>query len=199
MKMYDLGRSFLVAAFALAALFVWTPVHSAPAEPNSPKIRDVLVIEKKGRLMAFVSLKEAFTSKLFEIVQSGVTTRFTFEIVLMRNRALIYDSVVKKQTLTHQVKYDTLKKAYTFSAKNGTDERTQKVTKSRGEMVDWMSEINGHAVIQVRDLEPGNGYYLQVRAKLNSVNFAFPFNYMLAFLDIKTPWVSSSSFTAGGM
>ncbi len=199
MKIYGLERTFWVAVFVLAALFVWTPSHSAPAEPKSPEIHDILVIEKKGRLMAFGSLKEAFTSKIFEIVHSGVTTRFTYEIALMRNRALIYDSVVKKQTLVHQVKYDTLKKAYTFSAKNGTDERTQKVTKSRSEMVDWMSEINGHAVIQVHDLEPGNGYYLQIRAKLNSVNFAFPFNYLLAFLDIKTPWVSSSSFSAGGM
>ena len=172
-----------------------------PLRPSlkSPEIHDVLVIEKKGRLMAFLSLKEAFTSKLFEIVNSGVTTRFTYEIVLMRNRTLMYDSVMKKQTLVHQVKYDTLKKAYTFSAKNGTDERIQKVTKSRGEMVDWMSGVNGHAVIQVRDLEPDGGYYLQVRAKLNSVNFAFPFNYMLAFLDQKTTWVSSPSFSAGGM
>ena len=189
----------MVAAFVLAAVFAWTPAQSAPAEPDPPEIHDVLVIEKKGRLMAFVSLEKAFTSKLFEIVHSGVTTRFTFEIALMRNRTLIYDSVVKKQTLVHQVKYDILKKAYTFSAKNGTDERIQKVTKSRGEMVDWMSGINGHAVIQVRNLEPGNGYYLQVRAKLNSVNFAFPFNYLLAFLDIKTQWVSSPSFSAGGM
>lgn len=149
--------------------------------------------------MAFLSLKEAFPPKLFEAVHSGVTTRFTFEINLMRNRALIYDSVVKKQTLVHQVKYDTLKKAYTFVAQNGTDERTQKVTKSKNEMMDWMSEINGHAVIQTQELDPEASYYIQVRAKLDSVNFSFPFNYMLAFLSRNTSWASSTSFRAGGM
>ncbi len=199
MKMYGLERSFLMTTIVLAAALAWTPAHSAPAGAGTPRIHDVLVIEKKGRLMAFMSLEEAFTPKLFEIIHSGVTTRFTFEIALMRGRTLIYDSAVKKQTLVHQVKYDTLKKAYTFSAQNGTDERTQKVTKNRAEMVDWMSGVNGHAVMQVRDLEPGDGYYLQVRAKLNSVNFAFPFNYMLGFLDQKTPWASSLPFNAGGM
>ena len=99
MKTYGLERLSLVAAFVLAAVFAWTPAQSAPAEPDPPEIHDVLVIEKKGRLMAFVSLEKAFTSKLFEIVHSGVTTRFTFEIALMRNRTLIYDSVVKKQTI----------------------------------------------------------------------------------------------------
>ena len=199
MKSYALERSFLVAAAVVAAALAWAPAHSAPIDPLPPSIHDVVVIEKKGRLMALMSLKKAFTSKLFEVVHSGVTTRFTFEIALMRNRALIYDSVVKKQTLVHQVKYDTLKKTYTFNAQNGTDERTQKITKSQGEMVDWMSEINGHAVIQVRDLDSDGDYYLQVRAKLNSVNFAFPFNYMLSFLDQNTPWTSSLSFSAGGM
>ncbi len=188
-----------MVAAALAAALAWAPAHSAPTDPPPPAIHDVVIIEKKGRLMAFMSLEKAFTSKLFEVVHSGVTTRFTFEIALMRNRALIYDSVVKKQTLVHQVKYDTLKKTYTFSAQNGTDERTQKITKSRGEMVDWMSEINGHVVIQVRDLNSDGSFYLQVRAKLNSVNFAFPFNYMLSFLDQKTPWTSSLPFSAGGM
>lgn len=198
MKIYGLERFFLMVMIVLL-VFAWTPAHSATASEEIPRIQDVLIVEKKGRLMAFMSLKDAFTSKLLEIVHSGVTTRFTFEIALMRGRPLIYDSIVKKQTLVHQVKYDTLKKAYTFSSKNGTDEKTQKITKNRAEMVDWMSEINGHAVMQVRDVEPGEGYYLQVRAKLNSVDFAFPFNYMLGFLDEKTPWVSSLPFNAGGM
>ena len=139
MKIYGLERSFLMAMIVLAVL-AWTPAHSAPSSEDIPNIKDVLVVEKKGRLLAFMSLKDAFTSKLFEVVHSGVTTRFTFEIALMRSRTLIYDSVVKKQTLVHQVKYDTLKKAYTFSSKNGTDERTQKITKNRAEMMDWMSE-----------------------------------------------------------
>lgn len=194
----NLMRSFLAVA-VLAASLAGRPAYSAPADTVPPSIGDVVVIQKKGRLVAFMSLKDAFTPELFEVIRSGVTTRFTFEIALMRNRTLLYDPVVKKQTLVHQVKYDTLKKVYTFRAQNGTDERTQKVTKNRGEMMDWMSEINGHSVIQVRDLEPGDGYYLQVRAKLNSVNFPFPFNYMLSFLDRNTPWISSRSFSAGGM
>lgn len=199
MKLYHLAKFLLAVTLVLGWSLAENPVHSATADSKPPEIQDVLVIEKKGRLMAFLSLKEAFSPKVFEVVHSGVTTKFTFEINLMRNRALIYDPAIKKQTLVHQVKYDTLKKSYTFISQNGTDEKTQKVTQSLGEMVDWMSEVNGHAVAQVRELDPDSKYYLQVRAKLNSVDFSFPFNYMLGFLDDYTSWVTSDAFNSSGM
>ena len=65
--------------------------------------------------------------------------------------------------------------------------------------MDWMAEINGHAMAQIEKLNPNSRYYIQVRAKLNSVDFAFPFNYMLAFLSKTTDWTISLPFDAKGM
>jgi hypothetical protein len=175
------------------------PASAASPGAPAPEIRDIAVVEKKGRLLAFASLSGGFTPKVFEAIRSGVTTRFTFEIALMRDRPLIYDTEVFRRTIVHQVKYDTLKKAYTFTSKNGSDEKLVKVTKDRKVLMDWMREINGHPIAQVRDMDPNQRYYLQARANLNSVSFSFPFNYMLFFLENKTAWHASPTFGAKGM
>ncbi len=199
-KFYTLWRAAGALAALLACLLVpAAPAPAAAAEAAAPEIRDIAVVEKQGRLLAFASLSGGFTPKVFEAIRSGVATRFTFEIALMRDRPLIYDTEVFRRTIVHQVKYDTLKKAYTFSSKNGSDEKIVKVTKNLKVMMDWMREINGRVIAQVRDMDPNQRYYLQARANLNSVNFAFPFNYMLFFLENKTAWHASPTFGAKGM
>ncbi len=187
--------ALLVSGMMLAT----SPTLAAPESKSTPEIRDVAVVKKKGRLLAFVSLGKAFSPKVFEALHSGVTTRFTYEIALMRDRTILFDIEVDRQTLSHQVKFDALKKAYTFTSQNGSDEKIVKVTKGRKKMMDWMAEINGHPIVKTRALDPKARYYLQVRANLNSVKFAFPFNYMLSFLNSKTPWAASPAFGAKGM
>ena len=198
-KFYTLWRVAGALAALLACLLAPAAPASAGAAAATPEIRDIAVVEKQGRLLAFASLSGGFTPKVLEAIRSGVTTRFTFEIALMRDRLLIYDTQVFRRTIVHQVKYDTLKKAYTFSSKNGSDEKLMKVTKNLKIMMDWMREINGRVIAQVRDMNSNQRYYLQARANLNSVNFAFPFNYMLYFLENKTAWHSSPTFGAKGM
>ncbi|MFC1491423.1 DUF4390 domain-containing protein [Nitrospinota bacterium] len=199
MNSYALRGPLAALAAFLVVAFLVVPAFAASGKEAPHEIRDLVVVEKQGRLLAFLSLNGAFSPEVFEALHSGVTTRFTYEIALMRSRPIIYDLELSRQTIVHQVKYDTLKKAYTFGSQNGSEEKIEKVTKSRREMMDWMAEINGHAIEQVRDLNAKGRYYLQVRANLNSVDFAFPFNYMLSFLAKKTPWHASKTFSARGM
>ncbi len=199
MNYFGLWKFSRLAVVLLALSFLSASVDAAPQNKTVPSIQDVEVVGKHGRLLVFASLNDAFTPEVFEALHSGVTTRFTYEITLIRNRKVIYDVETARHTLVHQVKYDALKKAYSFSAQNGTDEKIERVTKIRKEMIDWMAEINGHAMAQIEKLDPGSRYYIQMRAKLNSVVFAFPFNYMLAFLSKKTDWTVSLPFDAKGM
>jgi hypothetical protein len=199
MNFSGLRRWIACAAIALAVGGGSVSAFAASRNGTAPEIRDLVVVKKQGRLLAFVSLRGAFSSKMFEALHSGVTTKFTFELALLNERRLMYDNALIRQTLTHQIKYDTLKKAYKFSSQNGTDEKIERVTKSQKVMMGWMAEVNGHVIAQVSKLNPNGRYYLQVRARLNSVDFAFPFNYMLSFLARKTEWADSAVFGAGGM
>ncbi|MEE9274953.1 MAG: DUF4390 domain-containing protein [bacterium] len=187
------------APVLLLAAFLGGPARSATTKAEEPQIRDLLVIENRGRLLVFGTLDSGFSPKLIEAVQSGVAARFVFEILLMRARRLIYDTEVRSLTLTHQVKYDALKKAYTLTFRQEPGETSRKITRKQKQMIDWMAELNGEPFAQVRDLAPGSRYYIRVRAKVNTVDFSFPFNYLLSFLGTKTAWAESSVFGPKGM
>ena len=200
MNFGGLGRWGAGALVLLLALTPGAPALPAPEPAQALRIRDMLVVEKSGQLLAFASLDDPFSSpELLEAMQSGVTTRFTYEIGLVRTRRIIYDNEVVSRRVVHQVKYDALKKAYTFTVLREPDESIQRVTQSREEMADWMREINGVPIAPVRDLDPQSQYYLRLRARVNSVDFAFPFNYILAFMGRKTDWAYSPAFGPKGM
>ena len=93
-KFYTLWRVAGALAALLACLLAPAAPASAGAAAATPEIRDIAVVEKQGRLLAFASLSGGFTPKVLEAIRSGVTTRFTFEIALMRDRLLIYDTQV---------------------------------------------------------------------------------------------------------
>lgn len=184
--------------FLLVALLV-APSLAASIKEAEPRIRDLLVMEKKGQLLVFASLDSGFSHDLSEAIRSGVTTRFVFELNLMRARRLMYDADVLTRMVVHQVKYDALKKAYTFTLHRGEpDKNLRRITRRHDEMVDWMAELNGEPIANVRELPKEGKYYLRARVTLNTVDFSFPFNYLLSFMGRKTDWALSPAFSING-
>ncbi len=199
MNFYVFEHLFPAAAFFLLIALSGAPALSATEDSEGPALRDLTVIERQGRLLVFATLEDAFPPDVREAVHGGVTTRFTFEMAMMRPRTLIFDQVLFTRKLIREVKYDALKKAYTFRAKMDAGDRTRKITSSHDEMVDLMTEINGESIVLVRDLDVNGRFYLRARASMDSVRFAFPFNYLLAFLGKSTEWANSTEFGSRGM
>jgi hypothetical protein len=200
MNFGGLGRWWAGAVILLLALAAGAPALPASESSQTLRIRDLLVIDKSGQLLVFASLDDPFASpELFEAVQSGVTTRFSFEIGLIRTRRFFYDSEVLARQVIHQVKYDALKKAYTFLLQRDPQETIQRVTQNRDEMADWMREINGIPIASLRELDGQSQYYLRIRARVNSVDFGFPFSYILAFMGQRTEWAYTQPFGFRGM
>ena len=194
------GRWWTGAVILLVALAAGAPALPASGPAQTLRIRDLLVVDKNGQLLVFATLDDPFASaELFEAVQSGVVTRFTFEIGLIRTRRFFYDSEILFRRVVHQVKYDALKKAYSFLVQREPQEAIQRVTQSRDEMADWMREINGLSISPIRDLDPQSQYYLRIRARVNSVDFGFPFSYILAFMGSRTEWAYTQPFGSRGM
>ncbi|MBI3129103.1 MAG: DUF4390 domain-containing protein [Candidatus Tectomicrobia bacterium] len=194
------GHWWAGAMVLLLALIAGAPALPASGPQQTLRIRDLLVVDKSGQLMVFASLDDPFASpELFEAVQSGVTTRFTFEVGLIRTRRFFYDSEIAARRVVHQVKYDTLKKAYAFLVQREPQEAIQRVTQNREEMADWMREINGLSMAPVRDLDLQSQYYIRIRARVNSVDFGFPFSYILSFMGNRTEWAYTQPFGPRGM
>lgn len=184
----------------ICVLFVLVePALSATDDQGEIRIKDIIVVEKNGELLVFGSLLGVFSPKLLEAIHSGVTTKFIFDLSLFRSRKLIYDFEVSSRQLHHQVKYSALKKTYTFHLKEGAKDIESRVTRSQGEMIDWMRELNGAPIASGETLSPNDRYYVKIRAQLNHVDFVFPFNYLLAFWGKNSDWSYSRTFGSKGM
>ncbi len=195
-------KTFVLRKCAIAICMVFVlvgPALSATDNQDGIRLKDIIVIKKNGQLLVFGSLLGAFSPKLLEAIHSGVTTKFIFDVSLFRTRKLIYDLEVTSRQLHHQVKYSALKKTYTFYLKEGAKEIERKVTRSQGEMTDWMRELNGTPIGSGKTLSPKSRYYVKIRARLNQVDFVFPFNYLLAFWGKKSDWNYSPTFSSEGM
>ncbi|MCY4383218.1 MAG: DUF4390 domain-containing protein [Nitrospinae bacterium] len=195
-------KTFVLRKLVLAVCIIFAlvaPALAATDNQDGIRVNDIIVINKNGQLLVFGSLLGAFTPKLLEAIHSGVTTKFIFDVSLLRSRKLIYDLEVTSRQLHHQVKYSALKKTYTFHLKEGEKEIERKVTKSQGEMTDWMRELNGAPIVTGKTLSPNSRYYVKIRARLNHVDFVFPFNYLLAFWGKQSDWSYSQTFSSEGM
>ena len=198
----SLQKTFVLRKLTIAIcvlFFLVGPALSATNDQGGIRIQDIVVVEKKGELLVFGSLLGAFSPKLLEAIHSGVTTKFIFDVSLLRSRKLIYDLEVSARQLHHQVKYSALKKTYTFHLKEGAKDIERKVTKSQGEMMDWMRELNGIPILSDEALSLNGQYYVKIRARLNHVDFVFPFNYLLAFWGKNSDWSYSQTFSSKGM
>ncbi len=198
----DTKKTFVLRqlTIAICGFFVLVgPALSATDDPDEIRIKDVIVVEKNRELLVFGSLLGAFSPKLLEAIHSGVTTKFIFDVSLLRSRKLIYDLEVSSRQFHHQVKYSALKKTYAFLIKDDVKDIQRKVTKSEGEMMDWMRELNGVPIVSGKVLSPNSEYYVKIRARLNHVDFVFPFNYLLAFLGKNSDWSHSNTFGSKGM
>ncbi|MDE0331520.1 MAG: DUF4390 domain-containing protein [Nitrospinae bacterium] len=195
-------KTFVLRKFAIAICLFFVlvvPALSATDDQDGIRIKDIIVINKNGQLLVFGSLLGAFSPKLLEAIHSGVTTKFIFDVSLIRSRKLIYDLEVSSRQLHHQVKYSALKRTYIFHLTDGAKEIESKVTRSQGEMTDWMRELNGAPISSGKVLSPNSRYYVKIRARLNHVDFVFPFNYLLAFWGKKSDWSYSRMFSSEGM
>ena len=195
-------KTFVLRQLAIAICMIFVlvgPVLSAKDTQGKIQVKDIIVIKKNGQLLVFGSLLGAFSPERLEAIHSGVTTKFIFDVILFRSRKLIYDLEVTSRQLHHQVKYSALKKTYTFHLKEGEKELEKKVTRSQREMTDWMRELNGAPIISGKALSLNSRFYVKIRARLEHVDFVFPFNYLLAFWGKKSDWSYSHTFSSEGM
>ena len=199
---YKVQKTFALRKFSIAvcALFALAgPALSAHGAQSGAHVKDIMVIEKEGDLLVFGSLRGAFSPKLLEAIHNGVPAKFIFDVSLLRSRKLIHDAAVSSRQLHHRVTYNALKKTYTFILGEGAKSIEKKETRSKSEMMDWMRELNGALIASDEALAPDARYYVGIRARLDSVDLIFPFNYVLALLVGKSNWSYSPTFSAKGM
>ena len=144
------------------------------------QISNIAMKEEGRELLLSLKVENAFHEKLEEAILNGIPATFSFLIRLERIRDLWPDETVTEFTVTHSLKYHTLKNHFI-------------ITKSWENNKQMMSEINGLKLVNRDRMRTEWRYRVSAKAELDKVNLPFFLNYIFFFAsmwDFETQWHS---------
>ncbi|MGA6925354.1 MAG: DUF4390 domain-containing protein [Desulfosarcina sp.] len=159
------------------------------AMARDARLTNIIVTNTRDDLLVYLSVDGAFTDKMEEAVKSGVPASFSFFVNLYRVRSMWLDKEMAEQTITHAIKYNSLKKEYAVS--RSWDNNSPVIVQSFDDAKNLMTDIDSLKVIPLQQLEKGRQYQIQAKAKLSRVTLPYYLHYVLFFLslwDFETDW-----------
>ena len=180
-----------VSAVRLTALICAGIILALPVQiyAQEAKLANIIVTNTRDNLLLYLTAKDAFPSEIEEAVHSGVPTTFSFYINLQRVRSLWLDEAITEITLTHTLKYNSLKKEYIVS--RSWEGNRPLTVKSLTEAQKLMTEVDSLGIVSLMRLEKGQQYQIRAKAELNKMTLPFYLHYVLFFVsfwDLETDW-----------
>lgn len=159
-------------------------------------IKDIIINGNRSEIRISSVLKGNLDRDMLETIKSGIPTTFTYYIELYKKQSLRFDKKISSKTVKKTVEYDNLKKEYS-AIQDINKEAKNSLLKNINEAERWMRELDNIPIADENVLSTETPYYLKVRAKLKSIKFIFPLNYILFFFSVfdkNTDWQKSSLF-----
>jgi hypothetical protein len=160
-----------------------------PAYAQDPRLENIIVTNTRDDLLLYLTAKDAFPAKIEKAIHSGVPAAFTFYIKLYRVLSLWPDEQITQIELSHNLKYDNLKKAYIVT-RSWEDNRLLTV-KTFEEAQKLMTEVDSLSIVSLSQLEKGLQYQIRAKAELDKMTLPFYLHYVLFFVsfwDFETDW-----------
>ena len=155
------------------------------------QISNIAMKEEGRELLLSLKVENAFHEKLEEAILNGIPATFSFLIRLERIRDLWPDETVTEFTVTHSLKYHTLKNHFIIT--KSWENNKQMISDSFAEAKQMMSEINGLKLVNRDRMRTEWRYRVSAKAELDKVNLPFFLNYIFFFAsmwDFETQWHS---------
>jgi len=150
-----------VVAFVLAGVV-------RAAEPDI----SVTPIAGDGQVLVSFDLSEGFTDDVREVIQSGLSTTFSYEVELRRS-AMLFDRTMASVTMTATVRFDNLTRRYQMSRAIDGRVEDARPTEDQHAVRAWMTHFERIPVSTTTTLEPNGEYYVRVRAHTRPRNARF--------------------------
>jgi hypothetical protein len=162
-------RSALHLPWLLAlAGIVAGPVISGNTDPPKPEIVALEVSQEGGQLVISFRLENAYQHFAQERVESGLPTRFEYEIRLVRNRKMWFDQKLKKR-LEVEARYNAATMDYRVNYRLQDKLVDTRVVRDPKELARAMTEIHELPVFQLDNPLAGERpVALRVRGDLGS-------------------------------
>lgn len=182
-------KSLPRVAFALIVIWLIPPTL-CPADDDDARLTNIIVTNTQKELLLYLSVKDAFPERIRNTIESGVPATFSFFIKLYKVRNFWPDKPIADLTVTHTIKYDTLRKEYLVG--RSWDGTTQpQSTPSFEEAKKLMVDIDSLAVVPLNLLDKEKRYQIRAKAKLSELTLPFYLHYVLFFVslwDFETDW-----------
>ena len=175
----------LTALIIVAGILTLSPVS---ALSEQARIKNTLITNNKKELLVYFHVDGCFTPKIEEAIQSGISTTFIYKIFLYNKAGESLGSKIASRTISHNIKYDTLRKDYTVTM---NEKKAPVVLQNFREAKDLMARVESLSLTTLDRLEKDTPYSLQVKAEMDTIKLPPPLNYLFFFVsywDFKTAW-----------
>jgi hypothetical protein len=179
---------------SLASVWFGLWVLVAPAVAASPTVANIGVATKGNYVIMDAILTDGIEGKILEAIESGMPMTINFQVELRKQNSLWADSLIRANKISHTVQFDSLKKVYRFS-EMGKNVKRKIITRKKDRYQTLMQTLKNIPIAPTYQLDPGEKYYVRVKADLEMDRFWFPFNYLFFFVpfnDYETSWSQTS-------
>jgi len=186
-----------VCASLTASMWLVLWVLASTAFAVGPTVANIGVATNGNYVIMDAILTDGIEEKILEAIESGVPMTITFQIELRKQNSFWADLLVRANEVSHTVQFDSLKKVYRFS-EVGKNVKRKIITRQKDRYQKLMQSLKNIPVAPVYQLDPGEKYYVRVKADLEMDRFWFPFNYLFFFVpfnDYETSWSQTSPLT----
>ncbi|MBI2544024.1 MAG: DUF4390 domain-containing protein [Candidatus Rokubacteria bacterium] len=181
-------RRRLAWTLALGMLLAAVPARAELRFSDRPE-----VFLNDQELVVQAVLLGAIPPAFHEHLHSGVTTHIRFYIELWQYSRFWINQRMQSRMVERQLTYNVVSKEYKVAATAG-EQREPYVTKDLREAQRVASEIRGLKVGRSATLDPGELYYVQVRADVSLSGVNTILTRMMGEAE-ETPWIRSTLLT----
>lgn len=159
---------------------------------DKPHLTDLEVSLDGTRVAVSFELVNAFGDELFERIQTGLASGFSFQFVLAREQRRWFDNKIDSSTLQVIAMYNAVTREYLINFKQDGKLIDSRIARTREELEQAMTRFDKLTVFYVDDVKPNprRRALVRARAELGSKTML-----LIIPTRIETDWVKSEKFS----
>jgi hypothetical protein len=154
------------AGLVVVACFVQPPLAAAQAVRITPVARDAFV-------MVSFEVPEAFNEQVQAVIESGLTSSFTYDVELRRGATLWVDRTIDVAQIAATVKFDNLTRRYQVSILRDGRSDAPWTTADVNEVRKAITTFTRLPLFSTQKLEANSEYYIRVKVRTRPHNALF--------------------------
>jgi hypothetical protein len=156
---------------------------------DKPQVTNLRIALDGLRVQASFELVNAFTDELFERIQTGLASGFTFQFVLTRDQKLWFENRLDSNYLEVTAMYNAVTREYLVNYKQDGKLIDSRIASNREELEVAMTRFSDLSLFKLEKIKPEKRLSVRARAELGSKT-----TLLIIPTRVKTEWTRSTWF-----